>query len=173
MTAEGPPGQGWYADPLGSAGVRWWDGAQWAWAVDMRPPGRRLPWWAKTCLAIGIAVCAANLAFLTMGLLLTMLSLSDARTFDRIFDLWICATLGLAIASLAAAARGGTRVRLSALIAAIAVVAGSWTWYRTTLPPNPKPPLAELTQIPAAQLSYPGASVAKNSMAGLTARPLR
>jgi hypothetical protein len=160
MAAAGPPGRGWYADPRGSAGVRWWDGAEWAYAVDKRPPGRRLPGWAKTCLAIGIAVCVANLAFLTLGLLLAMLSEGDARTFDRILDLWACAALSLAIASLAAAARGGTRVRLSALIVAIAVSAGSWTWYRTSLPPKPTPTLAELKQSPAAQLIYPGAIVA-------------
>ena len=160
MAAAGPPGRGWYADPRGSAGVRWWNGAEWAYAVDMRPPGRRLPGWAKTCLTVGVAVCVANLAFLTLGLLLTMLSAGDARSFDRILDLWACAALSLAIASLAAAARGGTRVRLSALIVAIAISAGSWTWYRTSLPPKPKPTLAELKQSPAVQLIYPGAVVA-------------
>jgi len=166
MAAAGPPGRGWYADPRGSAGLRWWDGAEWAYAVDMRPPGRRLPGWAKTSLAVGIAVGVGNLAFITLGLIAAIFPGTGPDRVDQVADLWLCAGLGLAVASLAAAARGGTHTRIGALIAAIAIMGGSWAWYRTTLPPKPKPTLAELKQSPAAQLIYPGAVVATRLTGG-------
>jgi len=40
----------------------------------MRPPERRLPGWAKTSLAVGIAVGVGNLAFITLGLIAAIFS---------------------------------------------------------------------------------------------------
>jgi hypothetical protein len=161
MAVTGPPGPGWYPDPLGLPGVRWWDGAVWTGPASIpKPPGRRLPGWAKTCFAVGIAIGVANLAFITLGLIATIFPGTGPDVAHQLADLWFCAGIGLAIASLAAAARGETRLRVGALIVALAVMAGSWAWYRTTLPPNPKPTLAELKQAPEAQLIYPGAAVA-------------
>ncbi len=167
MTTAGPRSPGWYADPLGAAGMRWWDGATWAGPASVPPaPGRRLPGWAKTCFAIGIAIGVANLALISLMLFLVVFFVGGDRAVSTTMDLWACAAVGLAVASLAAAARGEARVRLSALLAAIAVIAGSWTWYAVVTPARPKPTLAELKRSPAAQLIYPGAVVAAGFTGG-------
>jgi hypothetical protein len=165
MAVTGPPGPGWYANPLGPAGVRWWDGASWTdpAEVPQLTPGPRLPRWAKTCFAFGIAVGIANLLFITLIVFVLALSsvlVDGFRDIGPAAELWVFAAVGLVAASAAAAGRGETRLRVSALIAAIAVMAGGWVWYRTTLPPRPQPTLAELKKSPAAQLIYPGAVVA-------------
>jgi hypothetical protein len=145
--------------------MRWWDGTTWAGPASIpQPPGRRLPGWAKTCFAVGIAVGAANLLFVTLALFIVaagwLVVGAAPHEVHRTAELWELAALGLAIASLAAAVRGQTRLRLGALVAAIAVMAGSWAWYELTQPPRPQPTLAELKKSPAAQLIYPGAVVA-------------
>ena len=133
-----------------------------------RPPERRLPLpgWAKTCFAIGIAIAVANLALVSLMLFAVVFFVGGDRAVSTTGDLWVCAAIGLAVASLAAAARGGARVRLSALLAAIAVLASSWTWYAVVTPARPKPTLAELKRSPAAQLIYPGAVVATGFTGG-------
>jgi Protein of unknown function (DUF2510) len=167
MTTAGPPDPGWYTDPLGSVGSRWWDGAAWAGPVSLpQPPGRRLPGWAKTCFAVGIGLAVTNLALISLMLFIVVFFVGGDRTVSRTGDLWVCAAVGLAVASVAAAARGANRVRLGALIAAIAVIAGSWTWYSVIMPGRPKPTLAELKRSPAAQLIYPGAVVAAEFTGG-------
>jgi len=88
------------------------------------------------------------------------------RAVSQTGDLWVCAAVGLAVASVAAAARGGARVRVNALVAAIVIIAGSWTWYSVITPGRPKPTLAELEKTPAAQLIYPGAVVAARFTGG-------
>jgi hypothetical protein len=75
MATAGPPAPGWYADPLGSAGARWWDGAAWAGPVSVpQPSGRRLPGWAKTCFAVGIGLAVTNLAFISLMLFIVVFS---------------------------------------------------------------------------------------------------
>ncbi|HEY3924505.1 MAG TPA: hypothetical protein VGL75_08075 [Acidothermaceae bacterium] len=137
-------------------GRRAWTGP----ASIPKPPGRRLPGWAKACFAVGITLGAANLAVTTLGLVATIFPSSGPDVAHQLADLWFCAGVGLAIASLAAAAQGGTRIRVGALIVALAVMGGSWAWYRVALPPKPEPTLADLKQTPEAQLIYPGAAVA-------------
>lgn len=167
MATAGPPAPGWYADPLGSAGARWWDGAAWAGPVSVpQPSGRRLPGWAKTCFAVGIGLAVTNLAFISLMLFIVVFFVGGDRTVSQAGDLWVCAALALAVTGLAAAARGAARVRLGALIAAIIVIAGSWTWYAVVTPARPKPTLAELKRSPAAQLIYPGAVVAAGFTGG-------
>lgn len=125
-------------------------------------PGR-LPRWAKTCFGIGIAIGAANL--LLISLLVFVLALSSVlvdgfRDIGPAAGLWVFAAVGFVAAIAAAAGRGERRIRLTGLLAAIAVMAGGWGWYVTTLPPRPRPTLADLKKSPAAQLIYPGAVVA-------------
>ena len=165
MAVTGPTGPGWYADPLGSVGVRWWDGAAWAGpAAALQPPGRRLPGWAKTCFAIGIATGVANLVFATLTLFVLaigkLFSGTAPHEVHRTAYVWGWAATALAMAIAAAAIRGETRLRLGALVTAIAVMTGSWTWYELTQPPRPQPTLAEVKAYPAAQLIYPRAVVA-------------
>ncbi len=168
VSVTGPPGRpGWYADPLGLPGVRWWDGAAWTGPASIpKLPGHRLPGWAKTCFAVGIAIGVANLAFITLGLLVLIFPSTGPDVTHQLAHLWVCACTGLTVASLAAAARGGTRIRVGLLVVALAVMGGGWAWYRATLPPNPKPTLAELKVTPEAQLVYPGAAVATQTTQG-------
>ncbi|HEY0870388.1 MAG TPA: DUF2510 domain-containing protein, partial [Acidothermaceae bacterium] len=107
MATAGPHDPGWYADPLGAGGMRWWNGATWAGPASVPlAPGRRLAGWAKTCLAVGIAIALANLALVSLMLFAVVFFVGGARTVSTTGDLWVCAAVGLAVASLAAAARG-------------------------------------------------------------------
>ena len=163
MAVADPQGPGWNADPPGSTEKWSWDATWAAPAFVAPPPGPRRPRLARTCFGLGIAVGIANLLFISM--IVFVLAISDVLVDGFSYvgpaaGLWLIAAVGLVAASAAAAGRGEMRLRLGALIAAIAVMAGGWVWYWTTLPPRPKPTLAELKRTPAAQLIYPGAVVA-------------
>jgi hypothetical protein len=57
MTQPAVPG--WYPDPGGSRGQRYWDGRQWTYAQQQRPPIAHRPGFGKgvkTALAVGVGV---------------------------------------------------------------------------------------------------------------------
>jgi Protein of unknown function (DUF2510) len=95
---SGPP-SGWYPDPQGSPGLRWWDGAHWADQVVMptTPPAKRASWDDLTivfCVELVLAFGAFFLAgILVMGL--------DSCESDRCGDLYLRAWLLLIAVSLA------------------------------------------------------------------------
>jgi len=96
---KGVPPSGWYPDPQGSPGLRWWGGAHWADQVVMptTPPAKRTSWDDLTivfCVELVLAFGAFFLAgILVMGV--------DSCESDRCGDLYLRAWLLLIAVSLA------------------------------------------------------------------------
>jgi hypothetical protein len=96
---DGGPPPGWYPDPQGGPGRRWWDGAHWSdqVVVPMAPPARRASWDDLTivfCVELVLAFGGLFLAgILVMG--------ANSCASDRCGDLYMRAWGLLMVVSLA------------------------------------------------------------------------